>query len=109
MADGRRLTPHMKLHPDVQALSDALHQLEDFLRVHDQTHWADAIAGCVRAVDQSDARGLRSFLALFGGMGSLDDLVLSPEKVVLVSENDRLKNLTAKAWGIASALARDLP
>src|SRR5437868_10253010 len=99
----------MKLHPDVQAFSDALHQLDDFLRAYDQTHWADAIAGCVRAVDPSDARGVQSFLALFGGMGSLNDLVLSRDDVVLVSENDRLQDLAARAWGMATALARDVP
>lgn len=99
----------MKLHPEVQEFSDALHQLKDFLRAHDQTHWADTIAGCVRAVDHSDARGLQSFLALFGGMGSLNDLVLFRKGVVLVSENDRLQDLVGRAWGMATALVRDLP
>jgi hypothetical protein len=97
----------MKLHPDVQALSDVMHELERFLRDQGQAHWADNVARCVRSIDQSDAYGAHSFLALFGGMGSLNDLVLWREGVMLEAENDRLQGLTSKAWDIASRLARE--
>jgi len=97
----------MKLHPDVQALSDAMHEVERFLREHEQTYWADEVARSRYAVDQSDAYGLRSFLALFGGMGSLNDLVLSRDQVALQAENDQLHELTARAWKIADRLQRE--
>lgn len=94
----------MKLHPDVQALSDAMHELERLLRDQRQFHWADNVARCVQSVDRSDAYGLRSFLTLFGGMGSLNDLVLWRTDMTLGEENDRLQTLTSAAWEIANRL-----
>lgn len=99
----------MKLHPEVQALSDAMRELEQLLRDHDQSFWADQIARCLQSIDRSDAYGLQSFLALFGGMGSLNDLVLSRDGVTLRDENDRLQMLTTRAWEIASRLQKEAP
>jgi hypothetical protein len=98
----------MKLHPDVQALSDVMHELELLLRDQGQAHWADNVLRCVRSIDQSDAYGLRSFLALFGGMGSLNDVALWRDGVMLDAENDRLRGLTSKAWDVASRLVREI-
>lgn len=97
----------MPLHPDVQALSSALHDLERFLRKQDQEHWAGSVGRCARVVDQSDAYGVEQFLRLFGGMGSLNDLVLWRDDDPLKAENEKLDELRSRAWTIANSLAHE--
>ena len=97
----------MALHPDVQALSRALHELEAILREQGVPHWADKVARCAQSVDQSDAYGLTRFLSLFGGMGSLNDLVLQRGGVALTHENDELDRLRERAWNLANSLQHE--
>jgi hypothetical protein len=78
----------MELHPDVQELADLLARIEALLRTHDASFWADEIGLCRASVEASDAYGLKRFLSMFGGMGSLNDLVLQPGGVPLTTEND---------------------
>jgi hypothetical protein len=97
----------MKLDPEVKAFSEVLHELAGFLREEGQVHWADKVDRCVRSVDQSDAYGAYSLLQLYGGMGSLDDLVLLRDGDVLELENERLDGLRTSAWRLADRLTRD--
>ena len=97
----------MTLHPDVLALSGAMHELESFLREQGHTYWADKVARCAQLVDQPDAYGLKQFLGLFGGMGSLNDLALWSQDSSLTPENERLDALRSKAWKITNKLARE--
>jgi hypothetical protein len=85
----------MSLHPDVQALSDAMHELEAFLRQHKVTYWAEKVARCVPWVDASDAYGIREFLSMFGGMGSINDTALAGP------DDDQLRRLLSRAWEAA--------
>lgn len=94
----------MNLHPDVQALSTALHELEAYLRIHDGPHWASQVARCATWVDASDHYGVQRFLGLFGGMGSLNDLVLHRDGAWLVAENDHLQTLIRRAYSLADGL-----
>ncbi|MDO9166048.1 MAG: hypothetical protein Q7U13_08070 [Rhodoferax sp.] len=98
----------MELHPDVQALSTAMHELEHFLRAQEHVHWADQILRCLRSIDNSDAYGLNGFLNLFGGMGSLNDLVLWRRDMTLGPENDQLEHLRSRAWELAHQLAQEI-
>ena len=97
----------MKLHPDVQALSEAMHDIEAFLRSHNESFWADHVEHCVAFIDRSDAYGLSKFLSLFGGMGSLNDLVLHRNGSPLPDETDHLRALTDRAWRLATDLTRE--
>lgn len=66
----------MALHPDVAELARRLGKLEDHLALNGEPHWATAIGRCRASVESSDAWGLGNFMGMFGGMGSLNDLVL---------------------------------
>ena len=94
----------MKLHPEVQALSAALHELEAYLRIHDGPHWASQVARCATWIDESDHYGVQRFLELFGGAGSLNDLVLHRDGTWLVAENDHLQTLIGRAYTLADSL-----
>lgn len=65
------------------------------LRSHDALHWADACDSVLAGIHRRDPRDVVSvILGWFGGMGSLNDLVLMKFGVPLVDENDRLGSLT---------------
>jgi hypothetical protein len=97
----------MPLHPDVQALSRAMHELAAYLRKHDEAGWADEVDRCAGWVDQSDAYGLTRFLSLFGGMGSLNDVVLYRDGAPLRHENEELDRLSSNAFRLATDLNRE--
>jgi hypothetical protein len=90
----------MTLRPDVQACANLLHEIEAILTEHKQTFWASKIASCLVSIQKSDAYGLHQFLSFFGGMGSLNDVVLS-------RENDRLRTLLTCAYEAGRHLERD--
>ncbi|MGQ7830432.1 DUF6966 domain-containing protein [Altererythrobacter sp. Z27] len=97
----------MELHPDVQAFLDALRALQCHLEDFDAP-WADQVRRAADEVSRSDARGLQRFLGFFGGMGSLNDLVLSRDDAKLMVENDKLDALRSKAWDLANNLRHEI-
>ena len=97
----------MTLQPDVQAFANLLREIEALLREHNQTHWAAQIARCVASIERSDAHGLQRFLSFFGGMGSLNDVLLCRDEEPLAAENDRLRALVGRAYEGGRRLARD--
>jgi hypothetical protein len=94
----------MTLHPDVEQLAIRLGRLEDHLAKNGASNWATSISRCRAAVENSDARGLGSFMGMFGGMGSLNDLVLHRNGTPMVEENDQLQRLKNDAWSLAHRL-----
>lgn len=98
----------MNLDPDVLALLEALRELEQFLRRQDEEFWSARVARAADCVARSDAYGLEQFLSLFGGMGSLSDLVLHRDGKFLTMENNQLDALRSKAWTLADRLRREI-
>lgn len=96
----------MDLHPEVAELARRLLRLEEHLAENGAVHWATMISRCRLSIERSDAWGLHGFLAMFGGMGSLNDLVLQQDGNILQAENDRLQVLRGDAWGLADKLKR---
>lgn len=97
----------MRLHPDTQALLDAMRALQRHLEAFD-SFWADQVRRAADGVSNSDAHGLQRFLGFFGGMGSLNDLVLHRDGQPLTVENDELDNLRSKAWSLADSLRHEI-
>src|SRR5579859_2278302 len=97
----------MTLDPEVQAFAHVLREIEILLRDHSQLHWAAEIARCAASVERSDAYGLQRFLTLFGGMGSLNDMVFVSNGDLLAKENDRFHALLSRAYEAARRLERN--
>lgn len=97
----------MKLHPEVEALLGAMRGLQRHLEGLDD-FGADHVRRAGDEVAASDAHGLQRFLGFFGGMGSLNELVLWRDGAPLGAENDRLEALRDEAWSLAHALRREL-
>ncbi len=74
------------------------------MRAHHEPHWASRIANCAAWIEQSDYYGIERYFGLFGGMGSLNDLVLHRNGHWLTTENDELQALLARASKMANAL-----
>ncbi len=97
----------MQLHPEVQALLDAMRALERHLEGFD-VFWTDNMRRAADEVANSDAHGLQRFLGFFGGMGSLNDVVLHREGKPLGWENVKLAALRRKAWNLAHGLRDEI-
>ena len=76
------------MNPQIRDLLDSIAQL---LRDHGETGWASALAQLEAEYD-ADPSGVRGkVLALYGGMGSFNDVVLyDAQGQMLCNENDRL-------------------
>ncbi|WP_378949859.1 DUF6966 domain-containing protein [Mesorhizobium sp. ANAO-SY3R2] len=94
--------------PEVQALLNAMRELESLLERNGEDIWSISVKRAADTVARTDAHGLTQLLGLFGGMGSLDDLVLHKDGLPLVSENERLNTLRSNAWGLATRLKREI-
>src|SRR5262245_47458970 len=97
----------MSLHPEIEALLVVMRELEELLSVH-SAFWSANVRRAADEVANSDGHGLQRFLSFFGGMGSLNDLVLHQGGKPLRSENDRLDALRSKAWSVANALRHEI-
>lgn len=97
----------MTLDPDAQAFADRLRQIERLLRDNGCASWAADVGGCANRVERRDAYGARRFLSLLGGMGSLNDVVLSRDGTPLRDENDQLHALIDQASTLGWTVWRD--
>jgi hypothetical protein len=97
---------------DVARLADALDELASLLAAHDEPFWADWVGQDARWVRNGDGFGVTHFLSAFGGMGSLNDLVLGPIDADGAGSDssdlhERFDRLRRAAWEAARALARE--
>jgi Domain of unknown function (DUF6966) len=85
---------------DIARLVDLLDELADLLTANSQAHWAEWVARDAAWLRVGDAYGLAHFLHAFGGMGSLNDIVLGSGP-----DTEKLRSLTRSAWSLASSLS----
>ena len=89
-------------------LAESIERLARFLRDHNESFWADKLDQDAVWIRQDDAHGVDQFLGLFGGMGSLNDLVFDPmngncEPGEEAALNERFQTLRHDAWEQARA------
>ncbi|MGD8105381.1 DUF6966 domain-containing protein [Pantoea sp. FN0302] len=68
------------------------------LSSNDELSWAKEFENLGSALDMDYESSLRSLKALYGGMGSFNDLVLHKEGIPLLYENRKLNNLRRKLY-----------
>ncbi|MBN1895851.1 hypothetical protein JW906_15290 [bacterium] len=99
-----------------QKLSRLVFLLEEaasLLRSHDENHWASWIGEDLIRLKAEDYSGAAHFLKAFGGMGSINDLILSPLNGHLLTEpetaaaNEKLRSLLAEARELAEQVNRE--
>ncbi|WP_294124085.1 hypothetical protein [Sphingomonas sp.] len=93
----------MSLHPDIARLADILGEMADLCEKH-ANRWAGRLRQWQESLLNSDAWGLHGLLQSFGGMGSLNDVVLQSVKADMRPDNERFQVLLDEAWKLAHQL-----
>jgi hypothetical protein len=90
--------PPLEAMSDKQRLEQLLDRLADIIGDGDDTDrfWSGKVHACADQVRAGQVRGLRNFLGLFGGMGSINDQGFSQVREL------------SEAYGLASGLLRQI-
>jgi hypothetical protein len=107
------VTGNLPLDPDVGALVEDVFALATLARGYGEQRWADELDRHARWTQVGDRHGLTRLLGLFGGMGSLNDLVFHPQngnaadEAEAVVRNERFQDLLARVQCRARELDRE--
>jgi hypothetical protein len=85
---------------DVNALQVVLARMAELLRLGGLNDWAKALETCHAELPQDPGRTTAKILSMYGGMGSLNDLVLYKDGRVLAKENEELDGLRSRLYGL---------
>jgi hypothetical protein len=81
---------------DIRKISSNLARTAELLRRFDHPHWADRLEECSLALHQDTAYALTRLMSLYGGMGSINDVVLYENAKPLLDENNQLQGLLSE-------------
>jgi hypothetical protein len=95
---------------EIARLCEMLRRIQALLTEVGETHWRAWIARDLSLIEQLDAYGLDHFLSAFGGMGSINDLVIHPMNGHHVGREsvDAVNQELGQLLGDANALAKNL-
>ncbi|MEL4204831.1 hypothetical protein C9E85_16375 [Plesiomonas shigelloides] len=100
--------------PKTQELIGVLDELASVLESDGNTHWGGWMQKARARLLNSDFSGIEYLLSAYGGMGSLNDVVLGQSykngvfewKPGHVELNEKFTALSSKAWELADAIKR---
>lgn len=88
------------LHPEIKDFIRSLRNLEAILSMHEGKFWSERVGKARQIAEKSDGYSIEMFLGFFGGMGSLNDVVLNAPMPV----NDEFDAERRRAYKLAQAL-----
>src|ERR1700692_4794798 len=95
------------MEPRIQQLLKLLDDISAQLSGYGETHWSGWIAGDASRLRRGDLYGITHFLSAFGGMGSLNDLIICRQNGHRITEaettaaNEKLSQALSDARGLA--------
>ncbi len=95
-------------------LETSLRSVVDVLESHGERNWSFIVAGLLSRLSDGDAGAVDGILALYGGMGSFNDLFLCPQNGHSINEesvkevNAQLRALASQIWVSAREMQRAL-
>lgn len=101
------------MHPEVEELANLIQEASALLLTHGEKSWGDWLRIDARRVRSLDFYGVEHMLSAFGGMGSINDLVLSPmnghsiEENEVANANEKFQNLLGRIYEAAKKLAKE--
>jgi len=101
------------MHPDLARLTEWLDEAAILLRKHKIEHWADWLNKDAQRIRNQDFFGIVHLRSAFGGMGSLNDLVLAVQnpdnqKLLMTSPDDeRFQWLLGQIRELTGRLAKE--
>ena len=78
---------------DIHKISSNIARAAELLRRFDPPQWADRLEECSLALPQDTTYALSRLMSLYGGMGSINDVVLYENAKPLLDENNELQGL----------------
>lgn len=96
--------------PKMRKLIAMLEQATQFLRECDENNWATWLADCAARLRRHKIEGIERLLDAYGGMGSLNDLLLHPINGHRLKEsevgqfNDRLQEIRTSLYDLAKEI-----
>ncbi|HEY0994660.1 MAG TPA: hypothetical protein VGD77_01595 [Gemmatimonadaceae bacterium] len=100
-------------HPEVEELAACIESAAFLLRSCNENHWGSWLAKDAALIRASDFGGVEHFLNAFGGMGSINDLIISPINGHQVGSNEvdransELRSMLSKAYNLAGKLQKE--
>lgn len=85
---------------NIQDTQTTLTRMAELLRAGGIGDWAAALERLRHEVHEDPARASATILAMYGGMGSLNDLVLYRDGQPLAQENGELDALRSKLYSL---------
>ncbi len=88
----------------IQNIKKRLEKIVNLLRFCDLNDWANKIEILLYEIDDDPFYTAKNILFLYGGMGSLNDLILHKNGKILVEENNDLEKSKNKLYALCQEL-----
>lgn len=92
-------------------LLEVLQGLEVLLVQAGEKHWTEAVRYHIRYVEHCPPRDItaaaRNILAMYGGMGSFNEVTLPSKPYALLDDSSQLGRLHTELWQLATEIVRD--
>jgi len=85
---------------DIKKIQIILARMAELLRIGGRNDWAQALDSHNKNISQEPDATAARILSMYGGMGSLNDLVLYKDGGVLVKENGELDDLRSQLYSL---------
>ena len=81
-----------------QEIRSLLTEIEQMMQEFDEISWAKAFARLATEYEEDSEIASRKIIALYGGMGSFNDIVFFRGGKVVAEENERLDSLRKRLY-----------
>lgn len=92
---------------NIQNIDEVMNRISELLQLGGLDDWAEALESMRRQYAIDPVGGSAKIMSVYGGMGSLNDLVLYREGQPLVKENNELDLLRSKLFLLCQDAGRD--
>ena len=105
----------LTMHPEIEELANCLNAAVNLLRSVGEAKWSNWLSTDEQRIRQLDFYGIEHLLSAFGGMGSINDLVLHPinghkiEISEISATNERFQELKGQFYDLAWKLKHEEP
>jgi hypothetical protein len=99
--------------PKTKKLVKRLEETVDLLRSHGEERWAQWLSEDAARLRSGDSYGVTHLLSAYGGMGSLNDLIICPENGHRIKKKDvkrvnkRFQALKSEVYDLANQVKRE--
>jgi hypothetical protein len=83
---------------DIQKIQSVLSRMRDLLIAGAMDDWATALDGCSSTLPADPVNVRSRILSMYGGMGSLNDIVLYRNGQPMIRENNELDDLRSQLY-----------